>query len=319
MSYFRSILDLSPLKITVGYCLFGLIWIPTTDAILAVLFESQGMPTAIGLLKGWLFIALSGLLIFSFSRLHHQQMSTAQTRLRTANQQLRVLHRVFRHNIRNDLNLIQGYTDLASDRVRDPTTLSQLETIEETAEQINSINQKLNIVNQVEPTISDDTTVDLADLVSHELDRLRTSHPEVTITTDMPDEAWIRGEESIRYAIREVLENAVSHFDGTRDDCELAIDIERTGRDMTLEISDNGPGIPSEELAVVQSEEETPLAHGSSVGLWLIVWLTRLHSGAVEFSTDPGSGTTVTFEFEAVEQMAVLELQSSSMEKLRAV
>lgn len=119
MGRLHSVLTLSPLKISAGYFTFGVIWIPVTDVVLATGFASHQMPTLPGLVKGWTFIGLSTLLIFTLSRVHRQQMVTAQTRVETVNQQLQVLHRVFRHNIRNDLNVIKGYTDLVSERVTD--------------------------------------------------------------------------------------------------------------------------------------------------------------------------------------------------------
>lgn len=319
MNYFRSVLTLSPLKITLGYCLFGFIWIPATDVVLAVRFESQGMPTFASLVKGWTFICLSGAVIYGLSRLRHRQMEATRTKLETTNQQLQVLHRVFRHNIRNDVNVIKGYTSLASDRICEPEVISQLETIEETADQINSISERLKIVKQVDPTVSDDRDVDVVDLVNSEVERVETAYPDVAISLATPDEAWVEGSATLRYAIRETLENAIAHFDRPLAECVLSIEVSRTTGAVRLEIRDNGPGVPDDELEVVTACEETPLVHGSSVGLWLITWLCRLHDGDVEFSVHADRGTTVAFELPAARRVPVIETRSSPIDSIPSV
>jgi signal transduction histidine kinase len=68
-------------------------------------------------------------------------------------------------------------------------------------------------------------------------------------------------------------------------------------------VSDNGPSIPRHELEVIEQREETDLAHGSGIGLWLIYWATSAVRGDVSFERT-ASGTRVTLEFPAVETMA---------------
>ncbi|UHQ98143.1 HAMP domain-containing histidine kinase (plasmid) [Natrinema zhouii] len=315
MATLRSVLNLSPLKISAGYLIFGVVWIPTTDILLAVSFGSQQMPTLLGLTKGWTFIGLSTLLIFALSYLHQQQMASTQTKLQTANQQLQVLHRVFRHNIRNDLNVVLGYSEILSERVSERQSQSYLKTIRRTTEQVIGISEKLKVVENIDPTLSNEKTVNLVDLVDTELQNLSDAHPDVTISTELPGEAWIQGDESLRYAIRELLENAVVHNDHSKGECDLLIQIDRVNGEHLLKISDNGPGIPQEELQPLQLQQETPLIHASSVGLWLVTWLTRLHAGAVEFNTD--DGTTVTLQFQAELDVPFIDTNSRIGEQVR--
>lgn len=316
MTSFRTLLTLSPANISAAYFAFGVVWIPSTDLLLVHLFGPQHAPTLVGVFKGWVFIGLSTILIYSVSRLHRRQMETIQETLETANQQLQVLHRVFRHNIRNDLNVIHGYAEIASERTTERTAQLHLATVRQTAERIIDVSEKLKVIERVDPTRSTDGTVDLVPIVEDELERTRSTAPEVSITADLPEQAWIEADDSIRYAIREVLENAVEHND---DEPGLSVTVDRTNGDVRLQVADDGPGIPPDELQSLQTGEETALVHASSVGLWLVTWMCRLHDGYVQFETESAGGTTVSFHFQAGSQAALMETQSQVTRRLESI
>lgn len=313
MTRFRSVLALSPLKISIGYFLFGSCWIPITDVLLALLF-SQQIPTLLEIIKGWVFVGLSALLIFGLSHLHQQQMATTQTKLAATNQQLQVLQRVFRHNIRNDLTVIRGYIDRVSEQVPEKSLQNELAIAHQTADQLIEVSEKLKIIEEVNPTLSDEHVIDLVEIVTAEVAEIRSSYPGITVDMDMPEEALIESDTSLTYAIREALENAVIHHNQETADCKISVDIKSTSETVTLEISDNGPGIPQEELRALRTQEETPLVHMSSVGLWLVTWLCQLHSGSVEFRTE--DGTAVIFRFQAEERISLSAWNLPSKPKL---
>jgi len=58
-------------------------------------------------------------------------------------------------------------------------------------------------------------------------------------------------------------------------------------------VSDDGPGVPDHELAVIDEGAESALEHGSGLGLWLVDWGANTLGGDVTFDVDE-SGTTVT-------------------------
>ncbi|WP_254861643.1 sensor histidine kinase [Halovivax gelatinilyticus] len=298
MAELESLISLSPAKISAGYFTFGLFWIPTTDVALAVLFQSQQLPTAVGLAKGWIFVGMSTVLIFTLTHFHRRQMGAAQEKLQRTNQQLQVFHRVFRHNIRNDLNVIRGYAETVSSRVTQPELREQLDHVIETTGDLLTISEKLKVVEQVDSSPDEQRSVDLARLVDAELDRLQGRYPGITISKERSPNTVIDAGESIRYAIREVLENAISHFDADVSDCEIAVDISASDDGVDLTICDNGPGLPDAELRAIRRQRETPLMHTSSVGLWVVTWLAELNDGGVDYRQDGDAGLSVTFEFQ---------------------
>jgi signal transduction histidine kinase len=63
---------------------------------------------------------------------------------------------------------------------------------------------------------------------------------------------------------------------------------------VTVRVEDDGPGIPDDELGVVTEGEETPLKHGSGLGLWIVQWGCRWLGPDPEFEVTE-KGTTVRF------------------------
>jgi signal transduction histidine kinase len=66
-----------------------------------------------------------------------------------------------------------------------------------------------------------------------------------------------------------------------------------------ITVSDNGPGIPAEELPhifdrfyrVEKSRSRGPLG-GSGLGLSIAQWIAVGHGGRIEVASEPGKGTT---------------------------
>lgn len=301
--------DLSPGRIAAGYLAFGLVWIASTDRLVLAVAESPAAVARLQTAKGWAFVGLSTLLILGLSWMHRRQMEGITAALERTSQHLHVLHRVFRHNIRNDLNVILGYVanvDEALGSERDDVR-TQLRTVRRTADDIVSIGEKFRIVESVDPTGTDLETVELVDLVGGELDRVGERHPTATIETDLPDRAAVVGDHALGYAIREVLENAVEHHPEPAR-CWIGVTIKRSGGELRLTIEDDGAGIPEHELQAVRRGDESQLGHASSVGLWLVTWICGIHGVDVTFARVEDGGTAVTFAFRAANDAPVVAL-----------
>ncbi|MFB6134001.1 MAG: sensor histidine kinase [Halanaeroarchaeum sp.] len=92
-------------------------------------------------------------------------------------------------------------------------------------------------------------------------------------------------------AIEELLENAVVHND---EEPTVRVEARRAEEKVRLRIEDNGPGIPEYERAVLQRGKETPLSHGSGLGLWLVHWIVTMNGGTLSIADATPAGTQVT-------------------------
>jgi signal transduction histidine kinase len=94
--------------------------------------------------------------------------------------------------------------------------------------------------------------------------------------------------------IQNVVENAAQH--NTHPHPEVWVDVEADEEAVRVTVRDNGPGINDEELALLERGAETPLNHGSGLGLALIVWGTEIIGGRVAIEERDPVGTVVTVE-----------------------
>ncbi|MFB6083844.1 MAG: sensor histidine kinase [Halorientalis sp.] len=94
-------------------------------------------------------------------------------------------------------------------------------------------------------------------------------------------------------ALRELVENAVTHSDA--EPPQVTVQVTATETTATVEITDNGPGIPKQERQALETGSESPLEHGSGLGLWLAYWLIHYVGGDIEIRT-PDIGTTVSVQ-----------------------
>jgi signal transduction histidine kinase len=72
----------------------------------------------------------------------------------------------------------------------------------------------------------------------------------------------------------------------------------RTGREgqeaVRVTITDNGVGIPREDLDKIFALYYTTKPEGSGIGLSLVYRIVQLHDGNIEVSSEVGRGTTMS-------------------------
>jgi signal transduction histidine kinase len=79
----------------------------------------------------------------------------------------------------------------------------------------------------------------------------------------------------------------------------LHLKVERTGDSVSVEIADNGPGIPPEVRDKVFQLYFTTKERGSGIGLAMTYRAVQLHNGTVDFTSELGRGTTFRLQFPA--------------------
>ncbi len=203
-----------------------------------------------------------------------------------------VQSRVLRHNVRNALTVIKGCTEMFVDELnKEQAELAQA-VISKTDDLVD-ITYKSHDAEKLVKRDQSTTTLELVDLIETVVTDYHHQYPAVSFSVTLPATCHIQTIPSMEIAIENLVENAGEHNDAA--DPQVMIEVTERDNSSMLEICDNASGISDTELASFDELHETPLQHGSGLGLWLVAWVIDASNATIEFETGT-SGTTVTLE-----------------------
>lgn len=230
-------------------------------------------------------------------RIGYTYTVTDITERKRREQQLEVLNRTLRHNLRNKINVISAHAERIQETGADgdipPVVREDAADIVRAADRIDEIGQTAR---HVEELIGNATTeaVDLSLAIELAIQSVRDQYPEGTISEAVPGGVTIEACPGIEHAFAQIVKNAFQHNDAT----ETTVTITAEAGEETVRISfnDDGDGIPAHELESIETGEESALDHASGMGLWFIKWITEASGG--ELVVDTGTeGTTIHLDF----------------------
>lgn len=200
-----------------------------------------------------------------------------------------VLNRVLRHNLRNDISVIRGYTQIMAEQMDNPrfgeAALRNIDKLIRLAEKARQLDRVVAADAKSEPTDITELIEDIAQNVTKKY-----PHAAITINCDEPVTADVLP--SFEQAVTELIENAAEHAGETPT---VTVSVDLVPNAVEIRIADDGPGLAEHEASVLEAGTETPLTHGSGLGLWLAHWIVSSHDGSIEAGvTDDGTTMTVT-------------------------
>jgi PAS domain S-box-containing protein len=205
---------------------------------------------------------------------------TAITERKIRERRLEVLNRVLSHNLRNKMNVIEGHAALLRDVYDGDRALSSLTEIENAATNLMGLAETTQDVDRALSGAGGDAEVDLPERIEQLISAFEDQFPSATFSLSYPEEPCRVAVPGLITAIEEAVENAVAH--NSSDEPVVDVRIENRSDGWTnIEIEDNGPGIPDQELEVLRTGE-TSLNHADRLGLWFIYWVVSRIGG--EFS-----------------------------------
>ena len=200
-------------------------------------------------------------------------------------QRLSVLNRVLRHNLRNKVEVLKSHTEVLDAELNGNS--DHTVTITETADDIARLGRNARQIDQFVAEESEDGTVDVVAAVSETLETVGADGAEIAVTVDAPPSVQIvTNRRALTAALESALDNAVTYADSA-----VTVTVEGQRNGCAVSVADDGPGIPEGELDWLDSGVETPLQHGTGLGLWQLKWAVRTLGG--EFSFETTDGTTV--------------------------
>jgi len=201
-------------------------------------------------------------------------------------QRLEVFNRILRHNLRNQLDVIQSHAEELADRTDDHHAERIVAAVNELAE----IGRRARRVDQILSKTDTLTEVDLTQTLRETVETMEATGSDVTVTTELPREARLRtDQETVTVAVESALENALEHAASA-----VTVAVDDGPDECVITITDDGPGIPDEELTPIEAQTETRLQHGRGLGLWQLRWCVDNLDGELSFMTDAGTTVRIT-------------------------
>lgn len=238
--------------------------------------------------------ALLGLVLGVYnvrSRRHYLAVRQERERVEHQRTRLSVLNRVLRHNLRNDLNAVNGYAELLEEEVTDTTEYAV--QIQELASALISTGEKARKIEGVVSARQQSPTAPIGEAIEQAVDEVREAHADCRFSVSIDNGAEGVNGAVLTSVVRELVENACRHNDAGEP--RVTVETTTDGDDRVfIRVSDNGPGIPEHELTPLKKGTETALEHGSGLGLWLVDWGVATLGGEIEFESNEPRGTVAT-------------------------
>lgn len=215
------------------------------------------------------------------------------TESRGREQHLRLLSRIIRHNLRNRSNVLIGFSERIKESVENDTLEEQVETLLDVSEEIGSLSHSVRELEEIlELDATDRSACDLGEMVTDLANGFGQEHSSLEISVDADPEVWVMADRGLRYALEHAVHNAVEHGpDGQT--VEISVDEDETV--VRVQIADEGPLIPEEEIEVLNDEvAKSSTYHGSGVGLWVMQWGVSSIGGELSFDERASGGNVVT-------------------------
>jgi signal transduction histidine kinase len=219
----------------------------------------------------------------------------------------RVLHRVLRHNLRNKLvPLLDGTETLSTELSGElGEQASLMATAAGELAELSEMAGKMEYV--MDSAATTESRTDLVESVRSVLERYDDAAT-VDLAVEASGAVAVAVDDRLEVALAQLVENGVKHTSG---EPQVSVTVRRERTDAVVEISDDGPGLPENERAVLFGDEPiTQLRHSTGLGLWLTKWILDCHGGDLAYDRRDGR-TTLTLRVPLAAEFTVTGDDSS--------
>lgn len=199
---------------------------------------------------------------------------------------LSIKDRILRHNLRNELGVIQGTSALVEEQVDDPAVNRHLETLRESTDSLLTVSQISHHIHRLFETNDERASQDLASVFADRIATIGDRYPAVEFRTNLPETLPVSTHpklpEAITLLLTTLCENALGEVASARIDVGAAV-----GETATITLTVPEAALPAEQRLVLRGEEETALDHPIDMDLWFLYWTVVVSGGTCTYRERP--------------------------------
>jgi signal transduction histidine kinase/uncharacterized membrane protein YagU involved in acid resistance len=202
---------------------------------------------------------------------------------------LTLLNRLLRDRVINAATAIKGHSNVLSERRNEDS----IGVIDRQAGEVIDIVENVKYLSRTAD--SDEIALGSVDLVAcldEEIDAAREAHPEAEFDWSPPGTPIrVRANAQIREVFRHLFSNGVEYSEA--DSPRVSVSVDASPNDVVVAISDNGPGLPESQRALLERGEIAEFDDPTTgFGLNVVRLLVESFDGRID--TAVGDGTTVS-------------------------
>ncbi|AWB91236.1 sensor histidine kinase [Aeromicrobium chenweiae] len=226
---------------------------------------------------------------------------------RTREQRVESIRRDFVANVSHELKTPVGALNLLAEAVGeakdDPDAVVRFSSrMHLESERLTRLVQQIIDLSRLQNDVLSDeaTTVKVGELVSEACEHSATDaeHKDIDIVASVEPDLFVHGDRAqLHAAVSNLVENAVTYSpEGSR----VTVSAQRDGQDVRLTVTDNGIGIPGEELDRIFERfyrvdpARARATGGTGLGLSIVKHVAASNGGSVEVWSEPGLGSSFT-------------------------
>jgi len=213
-------------------------------------------------------------------------------------QRLEVLNRIMRHNLRNQVSVIEAHTEVVAEELDDDDLQSHLETTIESADSLAALGGKVKRIEELLGGDRDRSAIDLAGCVEETVAGIADAWPTATISLDGVTPVTILADRAaVAFIIETTVETMLEGADRADPTVELSITVDHDDRyPLDIQFESTSQALSQRDIDVIRDGSETALKHGSGVSLWVVNWAVTDLGGNLDFEQRAAGGTVVRIE-----------------------
>jgi signal transduction histidine kinase len=298
-------------KITLIYILIGALWILFSDQIVISLFSEKETIHLLSTVKGWLYVAVTGILLFYFIKkeikrrnLLYNELLVAKKKSEEADNLKSAFLANLSHYIRTPMNSILGFIDLLKNRnlseekylqfiqIIDKRSNHLLQTLESIVE-ISKIQQGQYLINKTKLNLKKlvrDVIIP-AETEINQSNKLLIFKMSFDVSTENTEI------ESDRIIISQILSNLISNAVNFTEQGVIEIKCKSDKNNFIIEVIDSGKGVSPEKQDIIfdefmyHSSDTLNKGEGAGLGLHLSAKLASLINGKLWLEETGKSGS----------------------------